>query len=97
MPMAPMRMAPIRIRFRGALAALAPLLVAASLGFAAPAVRPAGVPRAAVGLEIHDAIGPATALYVEHGLETAQQRGSPFVILQIDTPGGLATIGRAHV
>src|SRR6185312_2395678 len=45
----------------------------------------------ALGLEIRDAIGPATALYIEHGLETAQQRGSPFVILEIDTPGGLAS------
>jgi membrane-bound serine protease (ClpP class) len=45
----------------------------------------------ALGLEIRDAIGPATAQYVEHGLEAAQRRGSPFVILEIDTPGGLAS------
>ena len=48
----------------------------------------------ALGLEIRDAIGPATALYIEHGLEAAQQRGSPFVILEIDTPGGLASAMR---
>ncbi|MHB8815949.1 MAG: NfeD family protein [Steroidobacteraceae bacterium] len=45
----------------------------------------------ALGLEIRDAIGPATAQYVEHGLEAAQRRGSPFIILEIDTPGGLAS------
>ncbi len=51
-----------------------------------------GTPAAeALGLEIRDAIGPATALYIEHGLEAARQRGSPFVILEIDTPGGLAS------
>jgi membrane-bound serine protease (ClpP class) len=45
----------------------------------------------ALGLEIRDAIGPATAQYVEHGLDAARRRGSPFVILEIDTPGGLAS------
>ena len=47
-------------------------------------------PRAsALGLEIRGAIGPAMAQYVRDGLEVAQRRGSPFVILEIDTPGGL--------
>ena len=58
-----------------------------TVGKKAPPVSPAP----ALGLEIRDAIGPATAQYVEHGLEAAQRRGSPFVILEIDTPGGLAS------
>lgn len=44
---------------------------------------------AALALEIRGAIGPAMAQYVRDGLEVAQRRGSPFVILEIDTPGGL--------
>ena len=87
------------------LMALAVVMAAAVVPRGAPAASPAGQsttaaavtapplrqPRPALGLEIRDAIGPATALYLEHGLEVAQQRGSPFVILEIDTPGGLAS------
>ncbi|HVS78118.1 MAG TPA: nodulation protein NfeD [Steroidobacteraceae bacterium] len=57
-----------------------------------PALKnPGKPPTPALGLEIQGAIGPATSQYVEHGLEVAQRRGSPFVVLEIDTPGGLAT------
>ncbi len=47
--------------------------------------------RAAIGLELRGAIGPATARYVVEGLRTAASRAAPFVILRIDTPGGLET------
>jgi len=81
----------IRAPIAAALAALLTLgLMSLHLARAA-ALTPATAPAPALGLEIRDAIGPATAMYVEHGLEVAQQRGSPFVILEIDTPGGLAS------
>lgn len=92
----------IRAPLTGALALLMALGVAASSGAtAAPTstVAPTAPARAetgrlrpsALGLEIRGAIGPATAQYIEQGLDSAQRRRSPFVILEIDTPGGLAT------
>ncbi len=63
---------------------------------AAPAV-PAAPSRAAIGLDLSGAIGPASARYVVRGLRTAARRGSPFVILEIDTPGGLETSMREIV
>ena len=92
----------IRAPMTGALAVLMALAVTVSIGAAqtpasasrAPGAAPAevGKPTAsALGLEISGAIGPATAQYIEKGLDTARQRGSPLVVLQIDTPGGLST------
>lgn len=40
-------------------------------------------------LEINGVINPATANYFEHGLQKAQQQNAEFVILKLDTPGGL--------
>ncbi|HEY7889059.1 MAG TPA: nodulation protein NfeD [Steroidobacteraceae bacterium] len=83
----------IRAPLTGACGVLMALVVAtsaASVGTTpAPAHAPAQGP--ALALEVRGAIGPATSEYIEHGLEAARQRGSPFVILEIDTPGGLLT------
>src|SRR5215469_18924547 len=77
---------------RAPLAALLMALgIALSVAAAATPASPVKSTAPALGLEIQGAIGPATAQYIEHGLDTARQRGSPFVILQIDTPGGLSS------
>jgi membrane-bound serine protease (ClpP class) len=87
---------------RAPLAAVMTILTALALlasldrpGTSAAAVSQGPTP--ALGLQIRGAIGPATAQYIEHGLEVAQRRGSPFVILKIDTPGGLETSMRQIV
>ena len=69
-------------------------LTSAPLAAAAPNETANGAalgPHAVPVLEINGAIGPATSRYVTRGLAAAQASGSPLVILQLDTPGGLDT------
>jgi membrane-bound serine protease (ClpP class) len=88
----------IRAPLAAVMTILTVLALLASLG--RPGTAAAAVsqgPAPALGLQLRGAIGPATAQYIEHGLEVAQRRGSPFVILEIDTPGGLETSMRQIV
>jgi membrane-bound serine protease (ClpP class) len=50
--------------------------------------------RPVIVLDIDGAIGPATTEYLRNGLATGRARGSPLVVLRMDTPGGLDSATR---
>jgi len=64
------------------------------LGSPGLAQRPPPARPPVIVLNIDDAIGPATTEYVRDGLQTAKVRGSPLVVLLMDTPGGLDSATR---
>ena len=80
-------MMPWRAIFFGLLALL--VVVAHAAEPPAAAARPQ-----VVALTVDGAISPASADYVVRGIDAAAQRGAQAVLLQLDTPGGLASAMR---
>lgn len=78
--------------------AMALLLAALTLaGLSASAEEPASSSGPVWVIELADTINPGSAEYLRSGLQKAREAGSCLVVIQIDTPGGLAESMRAMV
>jgi len=77
------------------------LALLAGLGlFAARAAVPLDLPAATKQIKvlpIEESINPGTAHFLARGIKQAEEEGSPLVIIQLDTPGGLVTSMRTMV
>jgi membrane-bound serine protease (ClpP class) len=74
---------------RRAWAWLRRLVLAALLGVATTAAAAPAPP--VLVLQVHDAIGPASAGYILRGMARAEANGAPLLVILLDTPGGLDT------
>lgn len=82
------------ISWRGlALVIWGSVFVAGVAGVLKAAPQGGGVPV----MYVSSAINPVTAEFIEEGLKKAAEQGSPLVVIQLDTPGGLDTAMREIV
>ena len=54
-------------------------------------------PTTVTQLDIKGAIGPASATYLKDGMKHAQDKNSQFIVIKLDTPGGLSTSMREMI
>ena len=81
---------PAKLALLARLVTLAVIALGLTAEVGAQETEPAAA-RTATLLSIHDAIGPATSHYLARGIETATDRGSTLIVIEMDTPGGLDT------
>jgi membrane-bound serine protease (ClpP class) len=82
-------------RYLKGLVALAALVTLAVVGMTSGALRADN--HSAILLDVNGPIGPASAEYIEQGLEKAASQKAALVILRMDTPGGLDTSMRSII